>query len=378
MSKMQILAPLLAFGAVATQAQAVSSLVATESETAAPTAISQQASTTAPAADAPFKPSFKFGGYFIGKYASSDQEGVASNGGFDIRLFRAYGNGYVLPQVYYRFQFELNDAPGTDRGPRLLDAFVEWQPYEAMRLKLGQFKRPFGFENPMSPLDIGFGNFSQIAVKLQSINDRIGAHRSSGRDIGLQVQGDLLRNASGTPLLHYQVGLFNGQGINHRDLNSHKDLIGGLWVSPVRDLNIGAFGWNGRHTNESDRTQTINLHRYGLGVKYEAAWTVRGEYVHSVGTTLKGGPDRSDGWYVAVGAPIPKVKGLKVYGNWAASRDNAHTWQGLKNDYCLTANYWLNKNFMLQLNYIHTYDRSLAATADRHYNVIDAQVVARF
>lgn len=357
-------------------------LTATPTQPSAPTSellLSTPSPVAAPAnVQESFKPSFKAGGYIIGKYSYSDQEGTASNGGFDLRLFRLYGNGYVFPKVYYRFQLEINDAPGTDRGPRVLDAFVEWQPRREAQLKLGQFKRCFGFENPMSPLDIGFGNFSQATLKLQSINDRMGAHRSSGRDIGVQLQGDLFTNERGHSWLHYQVGLYNGQGINHKDINRHKDLIAGLWISPLPKLRIGAFGWNGRHTNEANRTQTVDFHRYSVGVKYEADWTVRGEYVHNVGTTLKGGSDRADGWYVAVGAPVPQVKGLKVYGKWDAYRDDARTWNSMRTDYCLAADYWLNKNFKLQLNLTHTYDRSLPAGADKHFNVIDAQVVARF
>lgn len=325
-----------------------------------------------------FKTTFKFGGYLTGRYNISDRRGTASNGGFDIRRFRLYGSGHAWRDFYYRFQLEVSDAPGTDRGPRVLDAFVEWQRHEFFRVKLGQFKRCFGFENPISPLSIGFGSYSQAANRLQSVSDRIGAHRSSGRDGGVQVQGDFWKTEAGHPLFHYQVGLYNGQGINHRDLNHHKDLIAGFWVSPLKELKIGAFGWEGRHTNENNRLQTIARHRYGLGVMYEADWTVRSEYVHSVGSTLKGGADRSDAWYAAVGVPVRGVEGLKIYGRWDCYRDNARTWGGMKTDWNLSANYWLGKNLLLQLNYTHTCDRSTPVGADRRYNVLDAQVTARF
>lgn len=321
----------------------------------------------------------KVGGYIIGKYDYSDQEGVEKNGGFDLRLMRLYGNGYVWKHFYYRFQMEVNDAPGKDRGPRVLDAFVEWQGRPYFQVRIGQFKRCFGFENPMSPLAIGFGSFAQVTSRLQSLNDRIGEHRSSGRDAGVQVQGDFWKVGNDAhPLVHYQVGVYNGQGINHKDANKHKDLIAGLWVSPLRALNIGVFGWNGRYTSEEAPVRSIDRRRYGLGVKYEADWTVRAEYVHSVGGTLKGGPDRSDGWYALLGAPIRKVKGLKLYGRWDCYRDDARTWSGLKTNWAVAANYWLGKNLLFQLNYTHTHDRSLAAGADHHYNVVDVQVAARF
>lgn len=325
-----------------------------------------------------FKPTFKFGGFIIGKYQATDQEKAVATG-FDMRLFRLYGQGYVARDFYYRFQFEVNRSPGVDRGPRVLDAFIEWQRYEALRIKLGQFKRGFAFENPMSPLDIGFGSFAQSTLRLQSINDRIGEHQSSGRDVGVQVSGDFLKvGTTRHNLVHYQVGLYNGQGVNYVDVNNHKDLIAGFWLRPVKDLAIGVFGWEGRYqTTRDGRLLTANRHRYALGLKYEAAWTVRSEYVHSRGGTLtRPEANHSDGWYVAVGAPIAKVPGLKVYGRWDCYRDNANTWDAMRTDWTLAANYWLNKNLLFQLNLTHTDDR--ANLIDRHYNTLDAQVVARF
>lgn len=325
-----------------------------------------------------FKPTFKAGGYIVSRYNISDQKGTNSNGGFDIRLFRLYGNGYVWRDFYYRFQFEMSNAPGVDRGPRVIDAFAEWQRLPYLKIAVGQMKRCFGFENPMAPLEVGFGQNAQVVTKLQSLNDRIGEHPSGGRDGGVRVQGDFLTLNNGHRLFHYQLGLYNGQGINHRDVNKHKDLIAGFWVSPIKALQIGAFGWDGRYTNEADVTQSVDRTRYGLGLKYESDWTVRAEYVHSVGSTLKGGSNRSDGWYSLVGVPVKAVEGLKIYGRWDCYRDDATTWNSLKTDWGIAANYWANKNLLFQLHYYHTYDRSLALGKDKRYNTLDAQVAVRF
>ena len=40
-------------------------------------------------------------------------------------------------------------------APRMVDAFAEWQKYDAFKVKAGQFKRPFTFENPMHPITQG-------------------------------------------------------------------------------------------------------------------------------------------------------------------------------------------------------------------------------
>lgn len=333
---------------------------------------------------AAFDPSIKFGGYIIGKYSVNDRSGQSTNGGFDLRFVRLYANGYCFKDFYYRFQLEVNGAPGEDKGPRVVDAFIEWQKYDFARIKLGQFKRPFGFENPYSPLAVGLGSYSQATMKLASIGDRNGEHKSSGRDLGVQLQGDLLPAPDGHKWLHYQVGVFNGQGINHSDKNKHKDVIGGLWFSPVKQLQIGGFGWNGRYENEKYKAnapentlKSVRRVRWGAGLKYESDFTLRGEYMSSVGGVVNNAsaPDRSDAWYATVGVPV--IKNLKVYGRWDCYR-NAKTWSTLRTDYGLSANYNLGKNLIFQANYTYTDDRTSRLSGDSHYNTFDVQVAARF
>lgn len=332
------------------------------------------------------QPTFKFGGYIMEKYSYSDRNGQTTNGGFDTRFVRLYMDGKVYQDFYYKLQMEVNGQPGVDKGPRIVDAFVEWQKYDCFRVKLGQFKRSFGFENPYSPLNVGLGSYSQATLKIASISDRIGEHKSSGRDVGVQVQGDLFPAADGHKWLHYQIGFFNGQGINHADKDHHKDLIGGLWFSPLKNLAIGGFGWNGKYTNEAyNPTNTNSMRsakrvRWGAGLKYEDKWTVRGEYMSSVGGVVSNAtlPDRSDAWYLTLGVPV--AKDVKVYGRYDCYRD-AKTWNSLIANYGLSGNYYLGKNLIFQLNYTFTDNRSArhaAVPTDSRYNTIDVQVTARF
>ncbi|EJX03876.1 phosphate-selective porin O and P [gut metagenome] len=349
-----------------------------EAESAASTAGSKVSDWVKAAA-----PTFKFGGYITGKYSISDRSGESSNGGFDLRYLRLYANGHCFQDFYYRFQLETCSAPGVDKGPRVLDAFVEWQKFDFLKVKLGQFKRPFGFENPYNPIDVGFGAYSQATSKLAGMSDRNGEHSSGGRDMGVQLQGDLLQAKDGHYWLHYQVGFFNGQGINHTDKDKFKDLIGGLWFSPVKNLYIGGFGWNGNYTNENyvegeGMLKEAKRVRWGAGLKYESDWTFRGEYMSSVGGNVKKAAmnDRADAWYAAVGAPL--FRNFKLYGRWDCYRE-AKTWNSLKTNYGLSANYTFCKNLVLQLNYNFTDERGVRRAAkDSHYNTFDFQVYARF
>lgn len=322
----------------------------------------------------------KFAGYIIGKYSATDQKGKKPNNDFDLRLVRVSVEGHAFKDFYYKLQMQMNGAPGEDKGPRIVDAFVEWQRFTEMRIKLGQFKRSFGYENPMHPFDVGFGAYSQATTKLIGFSDRVGEHACNGRDVGLQVQGDFLPAADGHRWLHYQVGVFNGQGVNHSDKDNSKDLIGGLWVAPIKGMRIGGFGWLGRYVNEKYNAadplqlQRVDRKRWAASAEYVADWMVRGEYVWSKGRKVinANSANYADAWYIQAGSP--KMKGFKVLGRWDCYRDNKQ-WNSLKQIYELSLNYYFNKNLYIQALYDFTHDKT---AADRNYNTFGLQLYCRF
>ena len=186
----------------------------------------------------------KLSGYGMTQYQANFQKDAKTNT-FNIRMLRVALDGKT-GDFYWKAQIQFNGNTSTlGSSPRVVDAFAEWQHFDFLRVKAGQFKRPFTFENPMNPIDQGFMSYGQAVLKLAGFSDRDGDHSSNGRDIGVQLQGDFLKNAAGRNLLHYQVGLFNGQGINMSDVDNQKDLIGGIWVMPVKGMRLGVFGWTG-------------------------------------------------------------------------------------------------------------------------------------
>ena len=322
----------------------------------------------------------QFGGYLVGRAQYTNDRTSKNGGGFDLRMVRGYVKGTILKEWNYYIQLEYSGAPGVDKGVRLLDAYGEWKRFPEFSVKFGQMKRVFTFENPYSPWDTGFGDYSQLVQKLAGMSDRVGEHSSGGRDAGIVVQGDLFP-AEDHRWLHYQVGVYNGQGINHSDENKQKDVIGGLWVSPTKELQIGAFGWTGRYTRNN---VTVDRNRMAYGIKYEGDWTVRAEYATSQGgkTDNRFAATRADAWYVSVGAPL--CKKLKAYAVWDVYRDEktSDTQNAL---YTLALNYRLWKNLMIQGTYSYT-DGSQAAYSDtgersvskNNYHTAMLQLYVRF
>lgn len=349
-------------------------------------ASSAQAQEKKPIATAPH-----ISGYAILQYQASGQESSESNT-FNLRLARVSIDGRILDDFYYKLQAQINGNTTTNgNSPRIVDAFVEWQKHAEFKVKAGQFKRPFTFENPMHPVDQGFMGYSQNVSKLSGFNDRVGEQASNGRDIGVQIQGDVVKNAAGRALLHYQVGVFNGQGINTKDVDQQKDIIGGAWVMPVDGLRIGVFGWNGSYArNNSGSITKVRKHRYAFSGEYKAAdWTFRSEYIHSVGYGFKttynekadlskdeintAAGNRADGFYALVIAPV-KQKKLHVKARYDMYRPQAE-WGTCKTFYEIGADYLFTKNLQLNIEYAFVNDRSLTK---HNYNMFDAQLSFRF
>ena len=346
----------------------------------------------------------KFSGYIMTQYQYSSQENAESNS-FNVRMARLSLEGRILKDFYWKTQIQFNGNTSTlGNSPRVVDAFAEWQKFPFFKVKIGQYKRPFTFENPMNPIDQGFMSYAQNVNKLAGFSDRVGEHASNGRDIGLQFQGDFIKNAAGRNLVHYQIGVFNGQGINVKDVDQRKDVIGGLWVMPVSGLRIGAFGWTGSYSRKGSWTavtpegttvekkgvRTLDRNRYALSVEYAANdWTLRSEYIHSQGYSFKttyqdvddakdctvntAAGDKADGLYALVIAPVVKKK-FYLKARYDMYRPRAE-WSTAKTQYEVGAHYDFHKNFRVGAADAFVTDRSLQKP---NYNMVDVEVDVRF
>mgnify|MGYP002521625180 FL=1 len=362
----------------------------------------------------------KLSGYGMLQYQASWQKGAESNS-FNVRMGRISLEGRIAKDFYWKTQLQFNgNTSNLGNSPRMVDLFAEWQKYSFFKVKIGQFKNPFTFENPMNPIDQGFMAYSQNVSKLAGFSDRAGEHASNGRDIGLQFQGDFLKNANGRNLLHYQIGVFNGQGINTKDVDQQKNVIGGVWFMPIAGMRIGAFGWTGSYARKGNWTETVtdptsdvspgatkeiehknevrklNQNRYAFSFEYKKdGWTVRSEYIHSTGMafakslTNHGDANSKDcslnesignkaqGVYGLVIAPIADLKkGNKIdfKARYDMYQPNGKT-DMMKTQYEAGFNFHIGKRFTILTEYALVNDRTLAK---HNYSMADAEVCFRF
>ena len=331
----------------------------------------------------------KFSGYGMLQYQAQDPEGNHTNS-FNLRLARFILDGKI-GDFDWRAQIQGTNVKGPGEPTvQLVDLYAEWRKYPEFKVRAGQFKRAFTYENPTHPITQGWYSYANVINNLSGFGDRTGEKSSGGRDIGIQVSGDLLPNADGRRLLHYQVGVYNGEGINQKDKDNKKDIIGGMWVMPIKGLRIGAFGWTGTrgemastYTDANGTKQSITVisarkNRYALSAEYDKdEYTFRAEYLHSQGwgSNLDLG-DKADGWYAFGIVPVIKSK-LHAKSRYQTYRDNKE-WNRAKTMYEVGLNYYFTKNLQLNAEYARVNDRTIVNPDKHNYNFVDVELDFRF
>ena len=330
----------------------------------------------------------KLSGYGMLQYQGQDPEGNHSNS-FNLRLARFILDGKI-GDFDWRAQIQGTNATGPGQPTvQLVDLYAEWRKYPGFKIRAGQFKRAFTYENPTHPITQGWRGYADVINKLSAFGDRTGEKSSGGRDIGIQFAGDLFPNANGRRLFHYQIGIYNGEGVNEKDKDNRKDIIGGVWVMPIKGVRIGAFGWNGSRGGMLDpitgEKRSIEKNRYAISAEYDLnEYTFRAEYIHSQGWGAaspgnnvreidysKG--DKADGWYVFGIVPVIKGK-LHAKARYQTYR-NQKNWATSVNQVECGLNYFFTKNLEMHLEYSRVNDRNLAK---HNYNLVDMELDFRF
>lgn len=158
---------------------------------------------------------------------------INEDGGFLLRRARLVLQGDITDRLQLYFQHDfgaaVNNQSSTERREnfgQLRDVYVDWfvDPERRLRLRFGQSKVPFGWEN------------------LQSSSNRVPLDRSDAINSGVPGERDVGINAYYTPA--------PVQAIWDRLTKNNQKLFG----------NYGAFGvalYNGQGTNRTERTDNL-------------------------------------------------------------------------------------------------------------------------
>lgn len=312
------------------------------------------------------------GGWVDAQYSYENQENADGTHNevntFQIRRARLDVKGNITDKLEFRLQGEFANSP------KLIDAFIKYKFHKRINVQVGQFKTPFTLENQYSPLNQEGIENSLVIGKLAGFSDITGVSSlSAGRDIGVSIYGDLF------PFLSYNVGLFSGHGINSKDDNLGKDIIGRLDIHPgLENLTLSGSFMQGSWSSGGYDKATKN--RYAGGAEYkDDRLTIRSEYVYSDLETAEGVWKSSKGVYAVVGywftfggtknGVKQKIRPVLRY-DWFKADSNADHGSTY---YMAGIDYWPDPHLRLQLDY------TLRDTGAAHNtNVIQLMATVKF
>lgn len=248
----------------------------------------------------------RISGYVQAGYEWSD---VSSS--FFIKRVRLDLRGDIARKLDYRVQLEFASSP------KIVDAYLQYRPFRQLNFKLGEYKIPFTIENTdYVPLKFELIEYPLALQRLMGFAEPIGGRmvggvmqggetlKDTGRDMGLTLHGSFFPCGE-RALLSYEVGVFNGAGINLRDNNRSKDVVARLTLRPVRGLTLSGSWYGGEYGADC-----LERQRVSAGVCYDRGrGVVRGEWIggrtgYAATEEYAAGTFDSSGWYVLGGVRL--------------------------------------------------------------------------
>ena len=253
-----------------------------------------------------------------------------------------------------------------------------------LTVRLGQFKTAFSMENPLSPTQLELIDvYSQAVLYLAGEGPDPLNGVNYGRDMGLEVYGDLAKG-----LVHYELALMSGQGVNRKDLNNQKDFIAKLELRPVDGFRVVASGYlgTGCAVGTAAWNPEINVgdnykrNRYSVGAEYKTQPYTGSKYKEARPASIRaewlGGQDGnvgSRGGYVTTAIPVVDALDIVASGETFDRNTKVDGWD--QTNLTVGLQYWFYKKCRMQLQYTRCMCGDMIG---KDYNWLQAQMQVAF
>ena len=257
------------------------------------------------------------------------------------------------------------------RNPSLTEYYVDWTPLEELQFRVGQQKVPLSIENQLSLSALEFiQNGRSVNYLVGGGKDVITLYNgksSGGRDMGVKAYGKLLKLKNHS-FIEYDLGIYQGSGINKSSPRSNKDFITNILLSPFQGFRIGGGVQFGETKYQMPQESIPTIHGRNR-------WIISSDFRHDTFYARAEWIKGNDG----------NIKKEGMYGmcSWSFVPDkwvllgkvdyyNNNTKKGLKvMDYSTGVNFLLSKACRLQANY--TYSDFNKKWGDKNSHLVEAQ-----
>lgn len=269
----------------------------------------------------------------------------AGDNTFKFKRARIGARGLVYKDFSYYFMLEASPFVGSTGDAYLMDAFVSYTKYNWAKVSVGTFKQPFS-------LDVATPCHSLTTIDRSIVADQLVAPQ---RDFGLMILG-----GNNYTKFNYWVAVMNGRGLQVKDDNTKKDIIGRATYKLTNYLTVGgSFRYGYPIPNNEEETRTSYGAEFLLQLDKLA---VQAEYIYDEGAYFSGASggcgatpvalgERRDGAYIMASYSVDeKIQPVFKYEFFDPDLD-------LKDDgsymerMTIGANYFFNDKVRFQLNY---------------------------
>lgn len=163
------------------------------------------------------------------------------------------------------------------------------RPIDHLRLRAGIQKLPNLMEANSNLGTHPFVGFSQQVSYLGGYRDLSGLS-TRGRDCGLSAELDFFKR-DGYSLVDIIAGVYNGAGLQFKDIDDKKDFAGRVQIQPVKELKIAAGALLGHYSTadeDGNYGDPLRKQRLSAGLQYDkAGWFYRLEGIYGLTDQLQ-------------------------------------------------------------------------------------------
>ena len=293
-------------------------------------------------------------GYAQTGYTLKDVDGAQTNA-LDITRIILMARGELTRQLSF---FIMYDAVKS----QLHEYYAEYAFSSAFKIRVGQYKQPFTLESVISPTILNNISYDNSVLYMAGIATDPCMGNHVGRDAGIMLTGDFFPFKS-WKLLNYSIGVFNGTGMNQKENNSQKDVIGQLNITPVKGFMLSSSFILGTGHAESDNPfgafkagENYKRNRWSCGTEIKTSPL----YARSEFLIGNDGGIHSKGYYVDLeGHILPK---FDLVADYDYLKKNNDLNSSVIRSYMAGFQYWIYKRCRILSQYVRTQPKVGAAT----------------
>lgn len=294
-------------------------------------------------------------GYGQTAYTAQWQDGE-SNNSIDMQRFIVMADAKISDNVSFWLMYDV-------AASKLHEYYAQYSFNPALKVRIGQFKQPFTIESLLPPTLISNVNMDESVAYMAGIGgDPCFGMGRVGRDMGIMLTGDAIMN-NGKPLVNYSIGVFNGAGMNQKENNNQKDVIGQVNLMPLpKTMFSASFILGTAHAQAPSPYgkflvgENYRRNRFAVGAEH------KNKIVNLRSEAMWGndGGVKSMGWYA--NAEFHVCKGLDLVANYDYLKRNMDIDGSSTTNLIGGLQYWVYKQCCIRSQYVYKNPKASSST----------------